>query len=170
MHGGNGIPTSSASIRHLAQPGSGEHLRGHAQPTACDQIQRQVLGEPGRQGCQAEASRPSAAPAAIRARHRGLLRDLLLQQKAAIFAGWQEMDARYMRTNKIEEVELQLPPPEPPSARRPAKTEPAAEKNDKAENRPAKATRLRRKPRNPASKQNRPTAPRRVYGLRRRLV
>lgn len=32
--------------------------------------------------------------------------------KAAIFSGWQEMDT-YMRTNKIETVEPQLPPPSP---------------------------------------------------------
>lgn len=35
--------------------------------------------------------------------------------KAAIFEGWQEMDT-YMRENKIEEVEPQLPPPPPPAA------------------------------------------------------
>ncbi len=34
--------------------------------------------------------------------------------KAPIFEGWQEMDT-YMRTNKIESVEPQLPPPPPPS-------------------------------------------------------
>lgn len=37
--------------------------------------------------------------------------------KAAIFAGWREMDA-YMRENKIETVEPQLPPPEPPGKKR----------------------------------------------------
>ena len=37
--------------------------------------------------------------------------------KAAVFAGWREMDA-YMRDNKIETVEPQLPPPEPPGAKK----------------------------------------------------
>lgn len=34
--------------------------------------------------------------------------------KAAIYAGWREMDA-YMRENNIETVEPQLPPAEPPN-------------------------------------------------------
>ena len=37
--------------------------------------------------------------------------------KAAIYAGWRDMDA-YMRENKIETIEPQLPPVEPPGARR----------------------------------------------------
>ena len=45
--------------------------------------------------------------------------------KAPIFEGWQEMDA-YMRTNKIESVEPQLPPPAPPGKRRAAPAEAAA--------------------------------------------
>lgn len=37
--------------------------------------------------------------------------------KAGIYAGWREMD-EYMRENKLETIEPQLPPPEPPGAKR----------------------------------------------------
>lgn len=37
--------------------------------------------------------------------------------KAAIYAGWREMDA-YMRENQIETIAPQLPPPEPPGAKK----------------------------------------------------
>lgn len=37
--------------------------------------------------------------------------------KASIYEGWRDMDA-YMRDNKLETVEPQLPPPAPPGARR----------------------------------------------------
>lgn len=55
--------------------------------------------------------------------------------KAPIFEGWQEMDT-YMRTNKIESVEPQLPPPPPPAPPAPPQTTskkrkaPAAESAD----------------------------------------
>lgn len=52
--------------------------------------------------------------------------------KAAIYAGWREMDA-YMRENKIETVEPQLPPAEPPSAgKKKKKAAPADEGETKA--------------------------------------
>ena len=35
--------------------------------------------------------------------------------KAAIFAGWREMD-EYMRENKLDTIAPQLPPPQPPNA------------------------------------------------------
>ena len=95
--------------------------------TACDQIQRQVLGEdPAAKAARQEAEGKAVGGAC---RHSGrAIEDCYAiyhwLQKAAIFAGWQEMDA-YMRTNKIEEVEPQLPPPEPPGSRRAA---PVAEK------------------------------------------
>ena len=47
-------------------------------------------------------------------------------QKAAVFAGWREMND-YMLENKIVEVAPQLPPPPPPGA---AKAKRAAEKAD----------------------------------------
>ena len=41
--------------------------------------------------------------------------------KASIYEGWRDMDA-YMRENKLETVEPQLPPPQPPGARKKAPT------------------------------------------------
>ncbi len=41
--------------------------------------------------------------------------------KAGIYAGWREMD-EYMRENKLETIEPQLPPPDPPGAKRKKKT------------------------------------------------
>ena len=55
--------------------------------------------------------------------------------KAGIYAGWREMD-EYMRENKLETIVPQLPPPEPPGARKkkkPEKTEVAGEGEAKAE-------------------------------------
>lgn len=48
--------------------------------------------------------------------------------KAAIYEGWRDMDS-YMRENKLETVEPQLPPPQPPGSRKkpPAAEEAAAE-------------------------------------------
>lgn len=37
--------------------------------------------------------------------------------KASIYQGWRDMDA-YMRDNKLETVEPQLPPPQPPGSRK----------------------------------------------------
>jgi hypothetical protein len=37
--------------------------------------------------------------------------------KAAIYEGWRDMDS-YMRENKLETVEPQLPPPQPPGSRK----------------------------------------------------
>ncbi|EXI87602.1 MAG: hypothetical protein AW11_02466 [Candidatus Accumulibacter regalis] len=37
--------------------------------------------------------------------------------KAAIYQGWRDMDS-YMRENKLDTVEPQLPPPQPPGARK----------------------------------------------------
>lgn len=39
--------------------------------------------------------------------------------KASIYQGWRDMDA-YMRDNKLETVEPQLPPPQPPGTRKKA--------------------------------------------------
>jgi hypothetical protein len=50
--------------------------------------------------------------------------------KAAIYGGWRDMDA-YMRDNKLETVEPQLPPPQPPGTRK-AKPPPAAEASEGA--------------------------------------
>ena len=37
--------------------------------------------------------------------------------KAAIYEGWRDMDS-YMRENKLETVEPQLPPPQPPGSKK----------------------------------------------------
>lgn len=37
--------------------------------------------------------------------------------KSAIYEGWRDMDA-YMRENKLETVEPQLPPPQPPGTKK----------------------------------------------------
>lgn len=55
--------------------------------------------------------------------------------KASIYEGWRDMDA-YMRENKLETVEPQLPPPQPPGTRKKA---PSAEKAAGAEKTAAKA-------------------------------
>ena len=123
--------------------------------TACDQIQRQVLGEdPAAKAARQEAEGKAVGGAC---RHSGrAIEDCYAiyhwLQKAAIFSGWQEMDA-YMRTNKIEEVEPQLPPPEPPGTRRTVKAEPPPEKaekpaakGDKAEGKAAEKTEKADKP------------------------
>lgn len=49
--------------------------------------------------------------------------------KAAIYAGWLDMDA-YMRQNNIETVEPQLPPAEPPGVAKKKKKAPPAEDGD----------------------------------------
>ncbi|KFB76449.1 MAG: hypothetical protein AW06_002441 [Candidatus Accumulibacter cognatus] len=47
--------------------------------------------------------------------------------KAAVYEGWRDMDI-YMRENKLETVEPQLPPPQPPGTKtkKPAEKKPAA--------------------------------------------
>lgn len=55
--------------------------------------------------------------------------------KAGVYAGWREMD-EYMRENKIETIVPQLPPSEPPGARK--KKKPAAAE-EAVETAPAKA-------------------------------
>jgi hypothetical protein len=45
--------------------------------------------------------------------------------KAAVYAGWREMD-EYMRDNKIETIVPQLPPAEPPAGKKKKAAKPAA--------------------------------------------
>ena len=106
--------------------------------TACDQLQRQLLGEdPAAKTARQEAEGKAVGGAC---RHSGrAIEDCYAiyhwLQKAAIFAGWQEMDA-YMRTNTIETVEPQLPPPQPPGSKKKTEEVPAdkpAAKGEKAE-------------------------------------
>ncbi|KFB68484.1 MAG: hypothetical protein CAPSK01_001880 [Candidatus Accumulibacter vicinus] len=46
--------------------------------------------------------------------------------KAAVYEGWRDMDI-YMRENKLETVEPQLPPPQPPGTKKKKPTAPVAE-------------------------------------------
>ncbi len=62
--------------------------------------------------------------------------------KAPIYEGWRDMDV-YMRENKLETVEPQLPPPQPPGTKKkkPAAVEeavPEAKPEQKAPDKPAK--------------------------------
>jgi len=88
--------------------------------TGCDQLQQKFLGEdPAAKAARQEAEGKAVGGAC---RHSGrAIEDCYAiyhwLPKAAIFAGWQEMDT-YMRTNKIETVEPQLPPPQPPGTKR----------------------------------------------------
>lgn len=54
--------------------------------------------------------------------------------KAAIYEGWRDMDV-YMRENKLETVEPQLPPPQPPGSKKKKAppSEESAQENRKAE-------------------------------------
>lgn len=94
----------------------------------CDIVQQQM----GIEDLNAKAARVEAEGKAVggACRHSGrAIEDCYAiyhwLPKAPIFAGWQEMDT-YMRTNKIESVEPQLPPPAPPGTRRKPAEEPAA--------------------------------------------
>lgn len=57
--------------------------------------------------------------------------------RASVYEGWRDMDA-YMRENKLETVEPQLPPVAPPVAKKAKATAPADEKA--AESKAAKTT------------------------------
>lgn len=57
--------------------------------------------------------------------------------KAGVYAGWREMD-EYMRENKIETIVPQLPPPEPPGAKK-RKTSPTLPSETPAETANTKA-------------------------------
>jgi hypothetical protein len=98
--------------------------------TACDQIQRQVLGEDPAAKAERQEAEGKAVGGACRHSGRAIEDCYAIYhwlQKAAIFAGWQEMDT-YMRTNKIESVEPQLPPPQPPGTKRKLSAEESAKK------------------------------------------
>jgi len=88
--------------------------------SACDQVgQRLGLEDPARKEAQQEAE-GKAVGSACRQSGRAIEDCYSIYSwlpKAAVFAGWREMDA-YMRENKIETVEPQLPPPEPPGKKR----------------------------------------------------
>ena len=86
----------------------------------CDIVQQQMgIEDPNAKAAKIEAEGKAVGGAC---RHSGrAIEDCYAiyhwLPKAPVFAGWQEMDA-YMRNNKIDSVEPQLPPPSPPGVRR----------------------------------------------------
>lgn len=104
--------------------------------TGCDIVQQQMgIEDPNAKAAKVEAEGKAVGGAC---RHSGrAIEDCYAiyhwLPKAPVFAGWQEMDT-YMRTNKIDSVEPQLPPPAAPGTRRKpveeatAKTEKPVEK------------------------------------------
>ncbi|HEX5804336.1 MAG TPA: hypothetical protein VFY24_15035 [Azospira sp.] len=86
----------------------------------CDVVQQQMgIEDPGAKAAKLDAEGKAVGGAC---RHSGrAIEDCYAiyywLPKAPIFEGWQEMDT-YMRTNKIESVEPQLPPPAAPGKRR----------------------------------------------------
>ncbi len=100
--------------------------------TGCDIVQQQMgIEDPNAKAAKVEAEGKAVGGAC---RHSGrAIEDCYAiyhwLPKAPVFAGWQEMDT-YMRTNKIDSVEPQLPPPAAPGTRR-KPVEEAAAKTEK---------------------------------------
>jgi hypothetical protein len=96
--------------------------------TGCDQVsQRLGLESPGKKEAQMEGEGKAVGSAC---RHSGrAIEDCYAiyswLPKAAVYAGWRDMDA-YMRENKLDTVAPQLPPPEPPSTGKKKRPPPAA--------------------------------------------
>lgn len=88
--------------------------------SGCDQItQKMGLEDPSKKEARLE---PEGKAVGSACRHSGRAIEDCYSiyswlPKAAIYAGWREMDA-YMRENQIETVPPQLPPPEPPGAKK----------------------------------------------------
>ncbi|MBK7900663.1 MAG: hypothetical protein KA603_01435 [Azonexus sp.] len=103
--------------------------------SACDQIgQKLGLEDPTKKEAQQEAE-GKAVGSACRQSGRAIEDCYSIYSwlpKAAVFAGWREMDS-YMRDNKIETVEPQLPPPEPPGKKKKKAAEAPAEEHKSKE-------------------------------------
>ena len=88
--------------------------------SACDQ----VAGKFGLENMAAKEARTDAEGKAVGSacRHSGrAIEDCYAiyswLPKASVYTGWREMD-EYMRENKLETIEPQLPPPEPPGTKK----------------------------------------------------
>lgn len=85
--------------------------------SGCDQINQKLgLEDPAKKEARQE-SEGKAVGSACRQSGRAIEDCYSIYSwlpKAAIYAGWREMDA-YMRENQLETIAPQLPPPEPPS-------------------------------------------------------
>ncbi|KAB2926740.1 MAG: hypothetical protein F9K30_05880 [Dechloromonas sp.] len=101
--------------------------------SGCDQVNQKLgLEDPAKKEARTEAEARAVGSAC---RHSGrAIEDCYAiyawLPKAGVYAGWREMD-EYMRENKIETIAPQLPPAEPPGAKKrkpaPATTEPPVE-------------------------------------------
>lgn len=94
--------------------------------SACDQIEQKLgLEDPAKKEARMEPE-AKAVGSACRQSGRAIEDCYAIYSwlpKAGIYAGWREMD-EYMRENKLETIEPQLPPPEPPGAKRKRKSAP----------------------------------------------
>ncbi len=88
--------------------------------SGCDMIQQQMgIEDPAAKAARADAE-GRAVGGACRQSGRAIEDCYSIYSwlpKAPIYEGWRDMDA-YMRDNKLETVEPQLPPPPPPGTRR----------------------------------------------------
>lgn len=103
--------------------------------SGCDQVNQKLgLEDPAKKEARTEAEARAVGSAC---RHSGrAIEDCYAiyawLPKAGVYAGWREMD-EYMRENQIETIAPQLPPAEPPGAKKrkaaatPATSEPVAE-------------------------------------------
>ena len=105
----------------------------------CDQIQQKM----GLEDSAAKTARAEAEGKAVggACRHSGrAIEDCYSVYtwvpKDAVYSGWRDMDA-YMRENKIESVEPQLPPAQPPSVTKKKATPPPSPEADGKEAKPA---------------------------------
>ncbi len=105
--------------------------------TACDQVNQKLgLEDPAKKEARLEVEAKAVGSGC---RHSGRAIEDCYSiygwlPKAGIFAGWREMD-EYMRENKLETIEPQLPPPEGPGKKKKkaaATDEPAPEGNAKS--------------------------------------
>ena len=90
--------------------------------TACDMVQQKLgIEDPAAKAAKADGE-GKAVGGACRQSGRAIEDCYSIYAwlpKASIYEGWRDMDG-YMRENKLETVEPQLPPPPPPGARRKA--------------------------------------------------
>ena len=88
--------------------------------TACDQVNQKLgLEDPAKKEARLEVE-AKAVGSGCRQSGRAIEDCYSIYgwlPKAGIFAGWREMD-EYMRENKLETVEPQLPPPEGPGKKK----------------------------------------------------
>ncbi|MFT3849184.1 MAG: hypothetical protein QM739_11090 [Propionivibrio sp.] len=109
--------------------------------SGCDVIQQRMgIVNPAAKAAQAEAD-GKAVGGACRQSGRAIEDCYSIYSwlpKASIYEGWRDMDA-YMRDNKLETVEPQLPPVAPPGAKKKVVAQEDAAEKDNKETQDAKA-------------------------------